>query len=102
MASTSHIKCPNCGVFNTNKEYCESCNTLISHQKKIEEKKVVVQQKEITDAVIELEKQTFIKKLRKHPFFLMRFFGLILYSVWFVLTFVGSLIAWLIAMVAAG
>ncbi|MDG1040047.1 MAG: hypothetical protein P8H13_03975 [Polaribacter sp.] len=102
MASVSHIKCPNCGVFNINKEYCESCNTLISNQKKIKEKEEVVHQKEIEEAIIELEKETFIKKLRKHPFFLMRFFGLILHSVWFVLTVIGSFIAWFIAMVAAG
>ena len=102
MASTSHIKCPNCGVFNTNREYCESCNTLISHQKKIEEKKEFVQQKEIADAVIELEKQTFIKKLRKHPFFLMRFFGFILHSVWLVLNIIAGFVAWFVAMVAAG
>ena len=102
MANVSHIKCSNCGVFNTNNEYCESCNTLISHQKKIEEKKEVVHQKEVEDAIIKLEKETFIKKLRKHPFFLMRFFGLILHSVWIVLNIIAGFVAWFVAMVAAG
>jgi ribosomal protein L37E len=102
MASVSHVKCPNCGVFNTNKEYCESCNTLISHQKKEVVRATQVQEKEISLAKEELEKQTFIKKLRKHPFFLMRFFGFILHSVWIILNIIGGLVAWFVAMVAAG
>lgn len=102
MASVSHIKCPNCGVFNTDREYCESCKALISHQKRVEEKKQVVHQKEIEEAIIKLEKETFIKKLRKHPFFLMRFFGLLLHSVWLILNVIAGLVAWFVAMVAAG
>ena len=102
MASVSHIKCSNCGVFNINKEYCESCNALISHPKKIKEKAQEEKEKELTIAITALEKVTFIKKLRTHPFFLWRFFGWIFHSVWIIINIIGALIAWFVAMVAAG
>lgn len=102
MSAISHVKCPNCGVFNTNKEYCESCNTLISHQKKRETRAHKIKRKEILIAQEELEKLNFADKLRKHPFFLVKFFGWILHSVWIVLNIIGALVAWFVAMVAAG
>ena len=40
MSITRIIKCSNCGVFNTNKEYCENCNTLISDAKEKRNKSV--------------------------------------------------------------
>ena len=49
------IKCSNCGIFNTNKEYCENCNTLISHQKKREIKEAKIKQTQIDEAIYELE-----------------------------------------------
>jgi len=26
------IKCPNCGVYNTNRDYCEECKTVLSYK----------------------------------------------------------------------
>ena len=102
MSAVSHVKCPNCGVFNTDKEYCESCNTLISHQKKRETRAINIQEKEILIAQEELEKLNIADKLRKHPFFLVKLLGWILHSVWLVLNIIGGLVAWFVAMVAAG
>ncbi|WP_347174027.1 hypothetical protein [Polaribacter uvawellassae] len=96
MSTTSHIKCLNCGVFNTNREYCENCNSLISHKKKQVERATKIHEKEITLAKEELEKLSFIDKLRKHPFFLVKIIGWILHSVWILLNIIGGLIAWLI------
>lgn len=75
MSSISHIKCSNCGVFNTNREYCKNCNELISHKVKRQEKETKVKQQEIKKSIEALEKQTLIKRLRKHPFFLVKFLG---------------------------
>lgn len=102
MSSVSHIKCSNCGVFNTNKEYCENCNSLISHKKKEVVRAIQVQEKEITIAKEKLEKLNFIKKMQKHPFFLAKFLGWILHFTWVVINIIGGLIAWFVAMVAAG
>lgn len=102
MSTVSHIKCSNCGIFNINKEYCESCNTLISDQIKRETNVVKVKNKEIREAVIALEKQNFADRMRKHPFFLAKILGWILHSVWILINIIGGLIAWFVAMVAAG
>jgi ribosomal protein L37E len=102
MKSVSHVKCPNCGEFNTNKEYCQSCNTLISHQKKEETRAERIQEKELTEVKEKLAHLNFADRLRKHPFFLVKIFGWILHSVWIVINIIGGLIAWFIAMVAAG
>ena len=65
MSSKRIIKCPNCGTFNTNKEYCENCNILISHQKKRELKEAAVKQKEIDEAVYEIEHPNLAERLKK-------------------------------------
>ena len=102
MSTTSHIKCSNCGVFNTNKEYCENCNALISEEIKRAKNEQKVKEEEIAEKIEELKKLNFVDKLRKHPFFLVKFVGWILHSVWIVLNIIGGLIAWFVAMVAAG
>ncbi len=102
MSAVSHVKCPRCGIFNTDKEYCTSCNMLISHQKKRETRVTNIQKKELLIAQEELEKLNLADKLRKHPFFLLKILGWILNSVWIVLNIIGGLVAWFVAMVAAG
>ena len=102
MKNVSHIKCSNCGVFNTNKEYCESCNALISHQIKRETRATTIQENEIAKAQEALEKLNLADTLRMHPFFLVKIFGWILHSTWLVINIIGGLIAWFVAMVAAG
>lgn len=102
MNAVSHIKCPNCGVFNTNKEYCTSCNELISHQKKRETRAAKIHVEEIEQAKEELAKMNLADKLKKHPFFLVKIAGWILHSVWLILNIIGGLVAWFVAMVAAG
>ena len=96
------IKCSNCGIFNTNKEYCENCNTLISHQKKREIKEAKLKQTQIENAIYELENPNLAKRLKKHPFFLYRIIGWILYSAIMVVSAIGAGLAWFIAMIAAG
>ncbi len=102
MSGKRIIKCPNCGLFNTNKEYCENCNTLISNQKKRKLKEASVKQAHIDKAVTELENPNLAKRLKKHPFFLYRVVGWILYSAFMVVSAIGAALAWFIAMVAAG
>ena len=102
MAIKRMIKCPNCGVFNTNKEYCTNCNTLISHQKKREIKVAAVKQKQVDKAIYEKENPNLAQRLKKHPFWLYRIAGWLLYSTIMVVSTIGAGLAWFIAMVAAG
>ena len=102
MAEKRIIKCPNCGVFNTNKEYCTNCNTLISHQKKRELKADVVKQNEIDKVIHQRENPNLTERLKKHPNILYKITGWILYSAFTIVSIIGAGLAWFIAMVAAG
>ena len=102
MSSTKMIKCPNCGVFNTNREYCKNCNTLISHQKKRELKEQEIKQQQIEEVIYEMENPNLAERLKKHPNIFLRILGWILYSVVAVVSAIGARLAWFIAMVAAG
>ena len=102
MAEYRRINCPNCGLFNTNKDYCTKCNTLISHKKKRELKEANFKQTEIDAAVYRLENPNLAERLKKHPFFLYRIIGWILYSAIMIVSAIGAGLAWFITMVAAG
>lgn len=102
MSVTRNVKCPNCGVFNTNKEYCENCNTLISYKKKRALKVEEHKQTLIKEAKEKIENPNLAERLKKHPFFLYRIVGWVLYSAFLVVSAIGALLAWFIAMVAAG
>ena len=96
------IKCPNCGTFNKNRDYCKSCNTLISHQKKREIKVAEVKQKEVDQAIFDLENPNLAERLKKHPNIFYKISGWIMYSVITVVSIIGGALAWFITMVAAG
>jgi uncharacterized C2H2 Zn-finger protein len=96
------IKCPKCGVFNTDRDYCKNCNTLISNDKKRELKVAAEKQKRINEAIYTSENPGFAERLKKHPNLLYSFVGWVLYSVISVVSIIGAGLAWLIAMVAAG
>ena len=100
--STRIVKCPNCGVFNTNREYCKNCNTLISDEKKREIKAAEVKQEQIDEAIEELENPNLAERLKKSNNVFYRIIGWIIYSVVTVVSAIGAGLAWLIAMVAAG
>lgn len=102
MSITRNIKCPNCGIFNTNKEYCTNCNTLISNEKKRELKVEELKKEQIDKAIYRLENPNLAERLKKHPFFLYKIVGWILYSAIMVVSAIGAFLAWFLTMVAAG
>ena len=99
---TKIIKCPNCGVFNTNRDYCKNCNHLLSENIKKTQKESEIKQQEIEKVIYEKENPGFAERLKRHPFFLYKAIGWILYSITMVISIIGSALAWFIAMVAAG
>ena len=102
MSITRNIKCPNCGVFNTDKEYCKNCNTLISNEKKRALREEEFKKEQIEEAIYELENPNLAERLKKHPSFLYKIVGWILYSAIMVVSAIGAFLAWFLTMVAAG
>ena len=103
MAVTSRsIKCPECGVFTTNADYCKNCGTLISFAKKEELREQAIKQEIIDEEQFKIDNPNWVERLKKHPFLVYRVVGYLLYSVIFVVSAIGSLLAWFVAMVAAG
>ena len=102
MATTSKsIKCSKCNVFTTDADYCNNCGELISFEKKQEIKEQILKQEMIDEEQFKIDNPNWVTRLKKHPFIVYRFFGYLLYSVIFVVSAVGSLLAWFIAMIAA-
>ncbi|WP_299061828.1 hypothetical protein [uncultured Polaribacter sp.] len=96
------IKCPNCGVFSKNKDYCQACNTLISEQKKRALKEQAYKDQEIAKVTYAKQNPNLAERLKKHPNIFFKIIGWILYSSFMVVSIIGSGLAWLIAMIAAG
>lgn len=95
------IKCPNCGIYNTDRDYCEACNSVLSYKIRRE---IVFKKEE--DARVKLEasiekKPSFFEKYSNHKLFLVRFLAQALRSIWMVFMAIGMFIAWLISAVVA-
>ncbi|WP_299159631.1 hypothetical protein [uncultured Tenacibaculum sp.] len=99
---SKNIKCGNCGVFTENSDYCKNCGELISFRKKKEIKEEEEKKKRIEEAKLEIENPNLAERLKKHPFFLYKIVGWVLYSAFLVVSAIGAMLAWFIAMVAAG
>ena len=95
------IKCPNCGIYNTDRDYCEACNTVLSYKIRRE---LALKKEEnarlIKEASIE-KKPSFFEKYSNHRFFIVRFFTKALRSIWMIFMAIGMFIAWLISAVVA-
>ena len=103
MAITSRsIKCPKCAVFTTDADYCNNCGELISFKKKEVLREQVIKQEMIAEEKFKIDNPNWVTRLKTHPFLLYRVFGHLMYSVIFVVSAIGSLLAWAIAMLAAG
>ncbi|MBU2926942.1 hypothetical protein [Winogradskyella psychrotolerans] len=98
----SHIKCPNCGLYNTNEDYCTNCNTLLSYKKRRE--LTFAQDKKERRERERIQKETspsFYEKHRDHRFLIVRVFVKIIHSIWMGFVAIGMFIAWLITAIAA-
>lgn len=98
----SIIKCPNCGIYNKNVEYCTNCSTLLSYKKRremafVKERKERLERERLADEVA----PSFYEKHKDHRFLVVRFFVKMLHSIWLGFMAVGMFIAWLITAIAA-
>lgn len=100
--TSSNIKCKECGVFTENADYCKNCGALISHKIERELRETAFKKEQIKEAKRALENPNLPTRLMQHPFFLYKIIGWILHSVFLIISAIGALLAWFIAMVAAG
>jgi len=103
LSFQNKIKCPNCGFFNTNSDYCVKCGTLINPKLKrdLEDKKRVAEQKAKEQATPKSKFGQFIERNRAHKNIIIRLFFQFIYGIWFIVMAIGAFIAWLFAAVAA-
>jgi len=97
----SEIKCPNCGIYNTNKDYCTNCNTLLSSKIRRElqfakEAKARAEKQRIEDE----NSTSIIEQYTSHRFLIIRVFAKIIRSIWLGFVAIGVFIAWLVTAVA--
>ncbi|WP_339611350.1 hypothetical protein [uncultured Planktosalinus sp.] len=101
MTFKNKIKCPKCGFFNTNSDYCIKCGTLINPKLKrsLENQKRAAEEKE--KAAQKSKFGLFIERNRTHKNIFIRLFFQFIYGIWFVVMAIGAFIAWLFAAIAA-
>ncbi|WP_179351111.1 hypothetical protein [Winogradskyella vidalii] len=98
----SHIKCPNCGLYNTNKEYCTNCNTLLSYKKRRElaNKKAEKERRE-RERIQKEASPSFYNKYKDHRYLIVRVFVRVFHSIWMGFIAIGMFIAWVFSAIAA-
>ncbi|MFL0353063.1 TFIIB-type zinc ribbon-containing protein [Xanthomarina sp. GH4-25] len=95
------IKCPNCGVYNTDRDYCEECQTVLSYKIRRELALKKEEEKRLKQAASKEKEISSFEKYNNHRFFLVRFITKILRSIWLVFMAIGMFFAWLFSAVLA-
>lgn len=99
---STHIKCPNCGVFNSNAEVCSNCQTILSHTKRRELAFQEQEKARIEKAIARSkEKPSLYERYSKHRFLVVRILAKVLQSIWLAAMAIGVFIAWIISFIAA-
>lgn len=99
MAST--IKCPNCGLYNKDSDYCTACNTVLSYKIRREIELAQVESKRQEQKLNDTQhKMSFIDKYSNHRLLVVRLVMSVIQGVWFIVMAIGSFFAWLITFVA--
>ena len=102
MGGTVQIKCPNCGLFNTNADYCSNCGTLLSYKKRRElaheaQKKKRLEREEIKQKTA----PSWIDSGKKSKNPIVRIGAHLMNSIVIVVMAIGAFIAWLFTFIAA-
>ncbi len=95
------IKCPNCGVYNTDRDYCEKCQTLLSY--KIRRELAIKKEKEerLKQASLKEKESYFFEEYLNHRFLLVRIIANIFRSIWLVFVAIGMFFAWFMTTIVA-
>ncbi len=96
------IKCPNCGIYNDDVDYCISCGALLSYEKRraleaINEEKEREERKKLQSEQSLLQ----FEKYKNHKSPIVRALAKITKTIWLVFIAIGIGLAWIIAAIAA-
>ena len=94
-------KCLKCGIFTDNSTACKNCLEPFITEDKIKEEIKKDYEYRQQKSVDDFKFMTFVNKLTIHKFLVVRLFGNILKSIIITIFFIVSLIAYLIALIAA-
>lgn len=67
------IKCPNCGVYNTNKDYCEHCDAVLSYKIRRELALKIEKEERLKQEVFKSKKTCFFRKIFESSVFISAF-----------------------------
>ncbi len=87
-------KCPNCGTWNGDEDYCVSCNTLLSPVI-IEEKREEEREKRRYRPPTKFD--LFIERWKNSKYWAMRILYKILYTIGMIFAGIAAFFAWLAA-----
>lgn len=99
---SSLIKCPNCGLYNKNVDYCNTCNTLLSSAKR--RKLAFAKDEKERNERERIQKEaspSFYEKNKDHRYLVVRGFAKVTHAIWAGFMAIGMFIAWLISAIAA-
>lgn len=88
-------KCPNCGIWNQDNDYCSSCGTLISPII-IEEEREKEREERRKNAPLS-KTDIFINNWKNSRFLLLRWLYKILYTISVIFIGIASFFAWMAA-----
>ncbi|MDW5290854.1 hypothetical protein [Formosa sp. PL04] len=102
MGGTVQIKCPNCGLFNTNADHCSNCGTLLSYKKRRElaheEQEKKRKEREETK---KKSSPSWIESGENSNYLIVRIGAKIMKSVAMIVIAIGAFFAWLFTFLAA-
>jgi len=98
----SHVKCPSCGVYNTNADYCKNCGAVLSYEKRREISFKKEEEARQERARIDREENpSFYEKYKDHRYWIVRALATVTHSIALAVLAIGTFIAWLFTAIAA-
>ncbi len=88
-------KCPSCGNWNTDQDYCSTCNTILSPEIIEEKREEKREHRRLTTPPSSAD--IFLAKWKNHRFWVLRILYKIVYTVFVIFVGIASLFAYLAA-----
>ena len=102
MGGTVQIKCPNCGIYNTNADHCSNCGTLLSYKKRRElAHKAQEKKRKERQAAQKAASPSWIESGKNSKYLVVRLGAQFFNGIVVVVMAIGAFFAWLFTFLAA-
>lgn len=95
------IKCKSCKQFSTTEPFCEYCHRLLATEEIRKQELLKSHNDRLSKPKENHPILEIVKTMQKHRFFVVRILGNLFYGIGFVIFSIISVIAWLLAAIAA-